>query len=55
MLAPAGTPPAILNRLNAEIDAWLITYTTRRRNPRDYMRGRTPHQILANHPTQLAS
>jgi len=42
-------------QLQAAADAWLITYNHRRRNHSDYMRGRTPHQILANHPTQLAS
>ncbi len=42
-------------QLQAAADAWLITYNHRRRNHSDYMRGRTPHQILSNHPTQLAS
>jgi transposase InsO family protein len=42
-------------QLQAAADAWLITYNHRRRNHSDYTRGRTPHQILANHPTQLAS
>jgi transposase InsO family protein len=42
-------------QLQAAADAWLITYNHRRRNHSDYMRGRTPHQILTNHPTQLAS
>jgi len=35
-----------IRQLQAEADAWLITYNTRRRNHGDYMRGRTPHQIL---------
>jgi transposase InsO family protein len=42
-------------QLQAAADAWLITYNHRRRNHSDYMRGRTPHQILTNHPTQQAS
>jgi transposase InsO family protein len=42
-------------QLQAAADAWLITYNHRRRNHSDYMRGRTPYQILTNHPTQLAS
>jgi transposase InsO family protein len=42
-------------QLQAAADAWLITYNHRRRNHSDYMRGRTPHQILAGYPTQLAS
>jgi hypothetical protein len=33
----------------------LITYNHPRRRAPDYMRGRTAHQILTNHPTQLAS
>ena len=44
----AGTSPRI-RQLQAEADAWLITYNHRRRNHGDYMRGRTPHQILDNH------
>jgi len=35
-----------IRQLQAEVDAWLITYHHRRRNHGDYMRGRTPHQIL---------
>jgi transposase InsO family protein len=42
-------------QLQAAADAWLITYNYRRRNHSDYMRGRTPQQILTNHATQLAS
>ena len=33
-------------QLQAEADAWLLTYNHRRRNHGDYMRGRTPHEIL---------
>ena len=42
-------------QLQAAADAWLITYNHRRRDHSDYMRGRTPHQILTNYPTQPAS
>jgi transposase InsO family protein len=38
-----------IRQLQAEVDAWLITYHHRRRNHGDYMRGRTPHQILDHH------
>jgi transposase InsO family protein/molybdenum-dependent DNA-binding transcriptional regulator ModE len=33
-------------QLQAEADAWLLTYNHRRRNHGDYMRGRTPQEIL---------
>jgi transposase InsO family protein len=42
-------------QLQAAADAWLITYNHRRRNHSDYMRGRTPHQILTTYPTHQAS
>jgi transposase InsO family protein len=42
-------------QLQAEADAWLITYHHRRRNHGDYMRGRTPHQILDNHKRNKAA
>lgn len=35
-----------IRQLQAEADAWLRTYNTRRRNHSDYMRGRTPAQVL---------
>jgi transposase InsO family protein len=35
-----------LRQLQAEADAWLVTYHHRRRNHGDYMRGRTPHEVL---------
>jgi transposase InsO family protein len=35
-----------LRQLQAEADAWLLTYNRRRRNHGDYMRGRTPQEIL---------
>jgi transposase InsO family protein len=37
-----------IKQLQAEADAWLVTYNRRRRNHGDYMRGRTPAQILDN-------
>jgi transposase InsO family protein len=42
-------------QLQAEADAWLLTYNRRRRNHGDYMRGRTPHQILDNHKRNKAA
>jgi transposase InsO family protein len=33
-------------QLQAEADAWLVHYNTRRRNHSDYMRGRTPAQMM---------
>lgn len=38
-----------LRQLQREIDAWLVRYNTRRRNHSDYMRGRTPLEILDTH------
>jgi transposase InsO family protein len=38
-----------IRQLQAEVDAWLITYHRRRRNHGDYMAGRTPHEILNKH------
>jgi transposase InsO family protein len=38
-----------LTQLRAEIESWLITYNTRRPNRSDFMRGRTPRQILDGH------
>jgi transposase InsO family protein len=35
-----------VRQLQAEADAWLITYHHLRRNHGDYMRGRTPQEIL---------
>ena len=37
-----------IRQLQAEADAWLTTYNNRRRNHGDYMRGRTPRQVLDN-------
>ncbi len=44
-----------IRQLQAEADAWLITYNHRRRNHGDYMRGRTPHEILDNHKRNKAA
>lgn len=38
-----------IGQLRAESDAWLIDYNHRRANHGDYMRGRTPAQVLAEH------
>jgi transposase InsO family protein len=44
-----------LGQLRAEIDTWLVDYNTRRANHSDYMRGRTPRQILDGHRKNRAS
>jgi transposase InsO family protein len=44
-----------IRQLQAEADAWLVTYHHRRRNHGDYMRGRTPSQILDNHKKNKAA
>jgi len=44
-----------IRQLQAEIDAWLVHYNTRRRNHSDFMRGRTPSQLLAIHRTRKAA
>jgi transposase InsO family protein len=44
-----------IRQLQAEADAWLIHYHHRRRNHGDYMRGRTPAQMLDVHHTRPAS
>jgi transposase InsO family protein len=44
-----------VRQLQAEVDAWLTTYHHRRRNHGDYMRGRTPHEILDNHQRSKAA
>jgi transposase InsO family protein len=38
-------------QLQAEADAWLIHYNTRRRNHGGYMRGRTPNQLMTHKAT----
>jgi transposase InsO family protein len=42
-------------QLQAEADAWLVTYHHRRRNHGDYMAGRTPQQILDSHKRTKAA
>jgi transposase InsO family protein len=42
-------------QLQAEADAWLLTYNRRRRNHGDYMRGRTPQEILDTHKQRKAA
>ena len=44
-----------IRQLQAEADSWLITYNRRRRNHSDYMRGRTPQEILDNHKSNKAA
>jgi transposase InsO family protein len=44
-----------IKQLQAEADAWLVTYNRRRRNHGDYMRGRTPSQVLDNHKKNKAA
>lgn len=38
-----------ISQLRAEADTWLVGYNYRRRNHSDFMRGRTPAQLLATH------
>lgn len=38
-----------IGQIQAEADAWLIGYNTRRHNHSDYMRGRTPKNLLDIH------
>jgi transposase InsO family protein len=54
---PRSTAGASSNirRLQAEIDAWLVRYNTRRRHHSDYMRGRTPLEILDTHRKRKAA
>ena len=42
-------------QLQTEVDAWPVTYNRRRRNHGDYMRGRTPQEILDNHKRKQAA
>ncbi len=46
---------ASVRQLQAEIDAWLVHYNTRRRNHSDFMRGRTPKEVLTIHQTVPAA
>ena len=44
-----------IRQLQAEADTWLQGYHHRRRNHGDFMRGRTPRQVLAEHKAKRAS
>ena len=44
-----------IRQLQAEADSWLIRYHHRRRNHSDYMRSRTPAQVLDSHQPRRAS
>ncbi|MDA8298278.1 MAG: DDE-type integrase/transposase/recombinase [Actinomycetota bacterium] len=44
-----------IRQLQAEGDAFLVTYNTRRRNHGDFMRGRTPREVLDAHQSRKAS
>ena len=44
-----------LTQLRAEINTWLVTYNTRRPNKSDFMRGRTPRQVLDTHTKKRAA
>jgi transposase InsO family protein len=44
-----------ITQLRAELDSWLVTYNTRRHNHSDFMRGRTPRQVLDTHPKHRAA
>jgi transposase InsO family protein len=44
-----------IRQLQAEADAWLVRYHHHRRNHSDYMRGRTPAEILDNFRPHRAS
>jgi len=44
-----------VRQLQAEADAWLIGYHRRRRNHGDYMRGRTPQEVLDTHKRRKAA
>jgi transposase InsO family protein len=44
-----------LTQLRAEIDSWLVTYNTHRPNKSDFMRGRTPRQVLDTHRNKKAA
>lgn len=44
-----------IGQLQTEADTWLTRYNTRRRNHGNYMRNRTPKQVLDNHNKQQPS
>jgi transposase InsO family protein len=43
-----------IGQLQAEADSWLIGYNHRRRNHGEFMRGRTPAQVLAGHKSKTS-
>jgi transposase InsO family protein len=44
-----------IRQLQAEIDSWLVHYNLRRRNHSEFMRGRTPRQVLDTHRQNKAA
>lgn len=44
-----------IRQLQGEADSWLVHYNTRRRNHSDFMRGRTPTEVLKTHRRNLAA
>ena len=44
-----------ITQLHAELDSWLVTYNTRRPNHSDFIRGRTPRQVLDTHHPKRAA
>jgi transposase InsO family protein len=44
-----------IRQLQREADSYLVTYHHRRKNHSDYMRGRTPAQVLDNHQQKKAA
>ena len=44
-----------VRQLQAEADSWLVGYNTRRRNHSDFMRGRTPLEVLDSHKKKQAA
>ena len=44
-----------VRQLQAEAETWLVHYNYRRRNHSDFMRGRTPRQVLDMHTKNRAA
>jgi hypothetical protein len=44
-----------IRQLQAEANAWVVGYHCRRRNHGDYMRGRTPQEVLDTHKRRKAA
>ena len=44
-----------IGQLQAEANAWLLGYNNRRRNHGDFMRGRTPREVLDSHRANKAT